>query len=159
VALVTVAINPLILTILFSTVEAKFDPVIVTGTPVPAMVGLNPEMVGFGTVKSEVDDAVIPFVVTVIFPLVASPGTVSVSWVEVASVTSAIAPLNVTMFSAGPALKFVPVTITVSPTTPVEGENSVMVAFGISASSLHDDTINAKQVMRRNAVESVLKVF
>lgn len=75
-----------------------------------------------------------------------------------ASVTVAVAPLNFTTLSEAVVLKFVPVTITVSPTIPIEGENSVMVTtLGVSTSSLQDDRINAKQTI--NAFGCVCKTF
>jgi hypothetical protein len=80
------------------------------------------------TVKSEVLVAAVVFELTVteILPVVAPVGTVVVNWVVVAAVTVATVPLKDIVLLLGVVLKFVPVTITVAPITPLEGEKEVI---------------------------------
>ncbi len=80
------------------------------------------------TVKSEVLVAAVVFELTVteILPVVAPVGTVVVNWVVVAAVTVATVPLKDIVLLLGVVLKFVPVTITVAPITPPEGEKEVI---------------------------------
>jgi hypothetical protein len=69
-------------------------------------------------------------VVTVIVPLGAKLGTVTVSDVVDATVTTAVTPPNLTVLFAGVGLKSVPVIITVVPAVPVVGEKLVTVGNG-----------------------------
>jgi hypothetical protein len=62
--------------------------------------------------------------VTVILPVVAPTGTVTVSAVSVAEVTVAAVPLNATVFSDAEALKPEPKTATVEPRVPLGGVKS-----------------------------------
>ena len=105
-------------------------------------------MVGGGmTVNSSSDAARCPFTATVIFPVSAPLGKVTVSAVAVAAVTVAeISSWKVTMFSLDGVLKFVPVTVTVVPTIPLWGEKEVMVGgTGVPSSSfLHEVRFNTK---------------
>jgi hypothetical protein len=56
----------------------KFVPVMVTVVPVPALVGVKDEIVGAGiTVKLPLDTTVTPFAVTLIGPVLAPAGTVT----------------------------------------------------------------------------------
>jgi hypothetical protein len=133
VLLVTTAVVPLKLTILFAGVALKFVPVIVTLVPgMPeegekeVMVGAKPQR----TVKLDALVPVLPATVTVIVPVVAPVGTVVVIDVAVLAVTTAVVPLNFTILFAGVVLKFVPVIVTVVPTTPVAGVKDEMVGTG-----------------------------
>ena len=83
-------------------------------------------IVGDGTTKSLTELIVFPPIVTVIFPVVASAGTVTVSCVGVAALTVATTSLNFTSLSDGVVLKLEPVIITVVPTTPLAGANPDM---------------------------------
>ena len=79
------------------------------------------------TVKSVALVAVLPPMVTVIFPVVAPAGTVVVIPVVVLAVTTAEVPLNFTALFAGVALKFVPVIVTAVVTGPLVGVKPVIV--------------------------------
>lgn len=69
-----------------------------------------------------------PEVATEIAPVVALPGTVTVSELAVAAVTVALMPPpNKTMLLAGVVLKLVPVMVTVVPAAPEVGVNPVIV--------------------------------
>jgi hypothetical protein len=94
-------------------------------------------IVGRGTVKSDVEVEVTPLEVTTILPVVAPEGTVTVSSVDVAAVTVALVLLNVTTLSVRFVLKFVPVMVTVDPTSPVAGLKDVMAVWGKGSSFLH----------------------
>ena len=85
---------------------------------------------GCVTVKFVLLDAVCAPTVTAMDPVVAPDGTVTVSDVAVEDETIAPTPLNVTAFAEGVVLKFVPVMVTVLPTTPLDGETLVMVGGG-----------------------------
>jgi len=77
VSVVIVAVTPLKVK---TEAALRFVPVMTTGVPTGPLVGLNPEMVGAGTVtvKSVAAVAVPPGVVTVNFPVVEPWGTVAV---------------------------------------------------------------------------------
>ncbi len=138
VAAITVAVVPLMVTMLFASVVLKLVPVITIDEPVAAL-EVKLEMVGFeldaaAIVKSADDVAMRLFVVTVIFPVVEPPdGTVTVSWVVVAAVTTATAPLIVTALAEIVVLKLVPVMTTDEPTTPLVGVKLVMVGLAADA--------------------------
>ena len=70
--------------------------------------------------------AVCPPTVTVTRPVVAPAGIVTVRLVEVAAVTVAVVPLNLTILSEGVVLNDVPVTAIDVPTEPASGEKLVM---------------------------------
>jgi hypothetical protein len=109
----------------------KFVPVIITSAPTAPLGGLNPVIVGFPkTVKSVELLMVTPLVVTVIGPVVAPLGTVTVILVVVDEVTVAVTPLNLTTLLAAVVLKFVPVIITVAPGAPLDGVKPVNVGVG-----------------------------
>lgn len=119
-----VAVTPLN----FTTGLLKFVPEIAIVVPTIPLTGLNPERVGVGnTSKLEPLVMVTPFIVMEMGPSVAPAGTVVVMDVEVAAVTVAVVVLNFTALFAGVRLKFVPLIVTVAPTTPLEGEKPVMV--------------------------------
>ncbi len=118
----TLATTPLNLTVLLPGVALKLTPVIMMSAPVAALTGVKFEMVGTGTVKLPALFPVIPFMVTDIGPVVAPAGTDVVILVDVEAVTTATTPLNLTIFSAGTLLKFVPVMVTGTPTPPLVGE-------------------------------------
>lgn len=106
----------------------KCAPVIITVAPIAPLVGLNPVISGVGKiVKLEALAIVTPLTVTEISPVDASAGTVVVMVVEVEDETLAGVPLNLTLFSDGVVLKFVPVMVTVAPSAPVPGVKPEMV--------------------------------
>lgn len=133
----TVVVTPLNFTMLFAGVVLKFVPVIVTGVPTAPEVGEKFVIVGVRTVtvKFVADVAVCPPTVTVIVPVVAPDGTVTVRLVALAAVTVAVVLLNFTVLFAGVALKFVPVIVTGVPTGPDDGEKPDMVGTGITVKS------------------------
>jgi len=96
--LVMVAVVPLNVTELLARVVSKPVPVMATVDPTEPLVGEKLVMVGI-TVKSDVDVTVSPFSVTVIGPVVAPEGTVTVSVVLVALLIVAVVPLNLTVMS------------------------------------------------------------
>jgi hypothetical protein len=102
-----------------------------TAAPGTPTVGANPVMVG-GPVDPVTVNAA-PLVaepagaVTPISPEVAPVGTVTTSCVAVADVTGAAVPLNVTVFWLAVELNPVPEIVTVVPTGPLEGVNSMIV--------------------------------
>ena len=111
--------TPLNLTTLTELV-LKSVPVMVTNAPTALLPGLNPVIVGVGrTVNGVVVVIVTPLVVTVISPVVAPAGTVTVMLVEVDDTTVAFVLLNLTMLLAGVVLKLVPVIITVADIAPL----------------------------------------
>jgi hypothetical protein len=127
---VTTASTPLKNTLLSAKVGLKSVPVIVTTVPATPDVGENEVMVGAGpqvTVKSESAEVSEHPLYTLMGPVVAPAGTLVVIVVAELAVTMAETPLNCTIFSEGVVLKFVPVIVTASPSSPVEGANNVMV--------------------------------
>ncbi len=125
---VTVAEIPLNVTELFAGVVLKLVPEMVTVAPGAPVVGVNPVMVGVGSmVKFDAVVTVTPLTVIEIGPLVAPAGTNTVSVVEVAPVTVATTPLNRTVLFANVVLKLVPVMVTVAPTAPLVGVKPDMV--------------------------------
>jgi hypothetical protein len=124
----TTASTPLNSTILLAAVVLKSFPFIVTTAPTAPLVGVKLVMVGVGkTVKFDALVNVTPLTVTEIVPLVVPTGTVVVSDVVVAAVTTAVVPLKDTTLLAGVVLKFVPVIITVAPIAPLAGLKDVKV--------------------------------
>ena len=99
------------ITLLLASVGSKFVPAIVTWCREP-MVGLNSAMAGASgaavTVKGVVLVAEPVGVVTLIGPDAAPDGTVVTICVEVAEITAAGTPLNVTVFWLAVALNPVP---------------------------------------------------
>lgn len=69
-------------------------------------------------------------------PLVAPAGTVVVNDVVLAAVTTAVVPLNFTVFWVGVELKPVPVRVTVAPIGPDMGEKPVSVGAGITVKAV-----------------------
>jgi len=111
-------------------VGSKFVPVMLTGVPLTAIVGVNPVMVGIPltpvTVKGLLLLADPAGAVTAIVPVVAPAGTVTTSCVAVAALTVAAVPLNVTVFWPAVGLKPVPEIVTILPTAPLPGLKPVM---------------------------------
>lgn len=140
---VTLATVPLNLTVLLPGVELKLVPVMVTLVPALPDKGVNEVMVGPGrvTVKSLAEAAVLPRRLTVIFPVVASAGTVTVSDVEVAFVTVAAVPLNLTTWSEGVVLKLVPVMVTLAPTGPDTGLKEVIAGICSTVKSTEEEAV------------------
>ncbi len=113
-------------TVFRSGLVLKFVPVIVTVVPTLPPAGVNAEIVGGSavwviTVNDADDVTVVAPTVTDMTPVLAPEGTVTVSWVDVAAVTTAVTPLNSTTLFAAVVLKFVPLTETVVPIDPLSG--------------------------------------
>lgn len=116
---VTTAAVPLNVTVFSEGVALKLEPVIVTTTPNPPLLGLNPVIEGVPkTVKLLALDTVTPLKETEIGPEPAPDGTEVVMLVLVKELTTALVPLNSTI---GSDMKFVPVMITVVPTPAAVG--------------------------------------
>ena len=82
------------------------------------------------TMKSTVDVACPPAVLTVIGPVAAPAGTRQTSFVKVASTTTARTPLNRTVFETGLTIKLAPKISTVVPTRPLSGLNPLRIGGG-----------------------------
>jgi hypothetical protein len=167
VAAVTVAAVPLKATVLLAAVVLKFVPVMVTVVPSEPLAGVKLVMAGalvdvVVTVKSLVDVAATLFTVTTILPVVAPVGTVTVSCVAVAAVTVAAIPLKVTVLAEAVVLKFVPVIITVVPTTPLVGVKLVMVGDTVvvvsSSSLLQADTMHKHIIIAATLASTTIRV-
>src|SRR2546430_6662550 len=92
------------------------------------MVGVKPEIVGAFALPTVKDFALVaepPGAVTEMVPVVAPEGTVTTSWVAVADATVATVPLNFTVSWLGVVLYPVPLMVTVDPTGPRFGLNSM----------------------------------
>ena len=107
----------------------RLVPVIVTLVPTGPLAGVKLVIAGGGvTVKLPVLVAVPPGVVTLTLPVVAPAGTVVVICVAETTVKAdAAMPLNATLVAL---VKFVPVSVTAVPTTPVAGARDVKVGTG-----------------------------
>jgi hypothetical protein len=105
-------------------------PAIATDAPTIPAVGAKLEIVGppslEATVKFAVLVTVTAAVVTEIGPVVAAAGTVTTNCVDVAELTVAVVPLNLTVLELAVVLKPVPTMATWSPTTPRAGRKLVM---------------------------------
>jgi hypothetical protein len=101
-------------------------PVIVTVAPTPPLMGLKPVIVGCGTTVKLVELVPVPaIVVTDMGPVVAPDGAVAIISVsELTVVVAALVLLNATVLAA---VNPVPVMVTEVPTTPLPGENEVIV--------------------------------
>jgi hypothetical protein len=99
-AVITVAVVPLNLTILFEGTGSKSLPDIVTDVPTLPLVGEKLAS-GVNTVKSDADKDVFPLIVTEIFPDDAPAGTITVKEVEEAVTTVAAVALNLTVLFDG----------------------------------------------------------
>jgi len=126
VALTTVNDVATVVLNLTAVAPVKFVPVIVTRVPMGPVVGVKELIVGRDavTVKLPVLVAVPPGVVTVIFPVVAPVGTVTV--IDVADTTLNAVAAVVLNFTAVAPVKFVPVIVTSVPTGAVMGVNEVI---------------------------------
>lgn len=132
VAVAAVALTPPVkFTWLLEAVVSKFVPVMVmVDEPAVPVVGVKLEMVGVGRIVNELPEAELafPFVVTVIVPVVAPLGTVTVIDVLVEELAVAVTPpVKPTVFCDAVALKFVPVMVISLPTATLVGEKEVMV--------------------------------
>jgi hypothetical protein len=116
--------------LLFMGVVSKFVPVMVTAVPEVPMVGVKLVIVGAPvapvTVKATALVAVLVPTVTLIGPVVAAEGTVATISVWVAEVTAAVTPLNLTVLLVGVVEKPVPKMVTVVPSGPLFGVNSII---------------------------------
>jgi len=127
----TMASVPLKVTVVL--LVLKFVPVIMMTAPGAPLLGLKLVIVGAGsTVKLDGLDTVTPFKVTVIGPVVAPTGTVTVNLFLLGrdAVTTAGVPLNSTTFSARMVLKLSPFISILAPTAPLVGLRLVM--LGVS---------------------------
>jgi hypothetical protein len=97
----------------------KLAPLMVTLVPITPLVGVK-LVIRAATVKSVALVAVPAGFVTVIFPVVALPGTVAVILMSELRVKAAASPLNLTDVVP---LKFVPLIVTLAPTAPLGGAN------------------------------------
>ncbi len=112
--------------------------------PTAPLPGLNPVIVGAGkTVKFVALVIVTPLVVIEIGPEVAPTGTVVVMLVDVEALTVALMPPKAT---TGEALKSVPVMMTVAPTAPLVGLNSVMIGVGKTVKLVGLETVTPFKV-------------
>src|SRR5579883_2188169 len=113
----TVAAAPLKATESLAIAASKLVPRINTSAPAGPRAGdrLVTTTGLLGTVNTWDDTAVRPLTVTLIGPVVAAAGTVTVSAVALAFVTAAAAPLNVTALFAGAGSKFAPAIVTDAP--------------------------------------------
>src|SRR6266851_1072794 len=87
-------------------------------------------MAGRGWAVTVNEDGLVPVpvgVVTAMGPVVAPAGTVALSWVSEATVNVAAVPLKVTTVAP---VKPLPLTVTVDPTAPEDGETPVMAGAG-----------------------------
>jgi hypothetical protein len=159
VAAVTFAALPLNLTMFSPITVLKFVPVIVMIVPEVPLVGEKPDMVGIvSTVKSLTEVAVCVPTSTVILPVVAPAGAVTVSVVVVAAVTLALVPLNLTVFSLVTMLKFAPLIVTVVPAIPSVGEKSVIDGDAVvESSSLHE--LNTSEIAISNTAVAGIKIL
>ena len=107
----------------------KLVPAMVTVAPTMPEVGVKLVTVGAGTVKLVAEVPVPTAVVTTKGPIVAPTGTVVLIDVVVFVAIVAATPLNVTAVALP---KFVPVIVTVVPTTPDTGEKLVIVGGPIT---------------------------
>lgn len=149
VAAVTVAAWELNLTIFSEGVLLKFFPTMVIDTPGKPLEGSILVISGeLNMVKSVSEVAVFPSTRTVILPVVAVEGTVTVIVVGVTEVTVEGISLNLTILFDAVGLKLVPVITTVVPTVPFNGAKLAIVGLGFSSFSLHE-FIKSKQVERR----------
>ena len=98
------------------------DPVITTLVLTPPLVGEKDVIFGV-TLKFAVLVAVPTGVVTLIFPVVASEGTVAVILMDELTVKLAVVPLNLTRVAP---LKFAPLMTTLVPTLPLVGVKLVI---------------------------------
>jgi hypothetical protein len=157
VAAVTVEAMPLNFTSLLDEVELKLIPLIAIVVPIRPEAGVKEAIVGAEkTIKSEVDVAVSPFTVTVIFPVVEPTGTWVVIVVAVAASTIANMPLNFTSLAAVVVLKFVPVIVTMvaAPSdVPEEGEKLSIVGGGVGSLSFLQDTKSVLKINNKRTVE------
>jgi len=134
VAAVTVAAAPLNVTVLVAGVGLKLVPVMVIFDPTGPIPGLILVTVGAGrNLKTAVEVADPPAVVTETVPVLAPGGTVTVSAVAVAAMTAARVPLKATAFSAAVVLNLVPVIVTFAPIGPVFGLKPVTVGGTLNA--------------------------
>ena len=106
----------------------KLYPVIATAVPADPLVGEKPVTSGF-TMKLVELDALPKVFVKVIGPLVAPAGTTTASWVlEIPLKFGVAVPLRETALVP---VKFVPVSVTVVPTTPLAGEKELTVGVAV----------------------------
>lgn len=129
-AFVTVATTPLNLTLFCDGIVLKPVPDKVTVEPIFPEVGerlLSVGPAGVSTVNINPVTLSSP-TLTLTVPVVALTGTVTISCVAVALLTTALTPLNLTVFNAAVVLNPVPVSLTSVPVGPDEGLMPVTVS-------------------------------
>jgi hypothetical protein len=109
----------------------KFAPVIVTSVPKEADAGLKPAIVGAGITVKLAPLLTCPATVTTILPVVAPLGTGTTMLVALQLVGVALVPLKLTVLVPCVVPKVVPVTATVVPTPPDDGERLVMLGVTV----------------------------
>jgi hypothetical protein len=129
-----VAVTPLNFTVLEPMVAPKLLPVMVTLVPTGPEFGDSVEIDGF-TVKLTVLLAT-PFTVTTMFPVMAPAGTGATMLPALHDVGVAATPLNVKALVPCVAPKWVPVTVTLVPTTPVDGLRLEMFGLTVNVTPL-----------------------
>src|SRR5258708_7422845 len=102
------AVIPLNLTAPVPCVAPKFDPLIITGSPIAPVVIERLEIFGAGTTVKAVPLLTEPPTVTVMFPVVAPVGTGTTSEESDQLVAVPVVPLNVTVLVPWLAPKFAP---------------------------------------------------
>jgi hypothetical protein len=116
----------------------KFVPVMVTVAPLPALVGVNEEIVGAETKTKPALVAVPPAVVTETFPLAPAPTTASMEVEEFIVNDVAAVPPKLTAVAP---VKFAPVIVTVVPTIPLAGVKDAIVGTGALTVLRNTDTV------------------
>jgi hypothetical protein len=123
---------PLNVTVLAPWLAPKFEPLIVTAVATGPLDGARLVSVGVTvTVKGSVLLARPPTVTTT-FPVDAPAGTETVMLLADHAVGDAAVPLNVTVLVPWLAPKFVPLTVTVLATLPLDGERLVKVGATVT---------------------------
>src|SRR2546425_2901420 len=127
--LVGVADVPLNFTVLVPCDARKFEPAIVTASPMCAVDGAND--VRIGGIVNVVPALGTPLTVTTTGPVVVPAGTCVLICValQLVNVVAAV-PLNVTVLVPCVEPKFVPVIVTAVPTVPALGDSVVIVGVG-----------------------------
>jgi hypothetical protein len=120
-----VAATPLNVTVLLPCVASKFVPVIVTPCPPSPDAGFSDAMTGVGKTVNARPLLETPCFVTTTGPVEAPSGTVATMVVGLQLVTTAVAPLNVTVLEPCVLSKLSPVSVTAWPAAPVVGLSDV----------------------------------
>ena len=149
------------MTILVAKRRLKFVPVIITWSPGLPLVGAKLVMVGGpSTIKGRIDMAFLLLTVTLILPVVAVLGTVTVNWVDDALLIEATTSLNFTILSWTDELKLVPSIKTWAPTMPLAGKKFVIVgAFTAGGGGYGAAGERARELIERDGRMGYMKVI